>query len=358
MTDNQTSPRRFSVRNISWLTAVLAFLAVATFIAISGAGRHNYITPMGYGVMESRGGTSVGSAPPMPAGVPTMEMGAPTDSYKNTADSAYYPYPYPYPNPDVPVTDTREYLKVNYNASIRTRDVQGLTRRVETTVRGYGGRIDQESSTPQYGYVSFAVSQGKYEAFRNEVESFVSSRFLSVNISSQNLLSQKVSIEDQKKQADSALSDFQAARQKLVNAHASAVKTLQAKIDADVAELASLRAQPATPEILAKIQTVTDDWTSLKKQLANENASYTAQLNNADANIKYAKDVQSAVATQDQKFLDNIATVTGTISIQWISLSDMVQAYLPGYWIPIIFAVLALLSFQNDRRRFALAAGR
>src|SRR3989344_8448981 len=86
-------------------------------------------------------------------------------------------YPYPYPNPDVPVTDTREFLKTYYSASMRTRDVPVLTRRVETTVRGYGGRIDQESSSAQYGYVNFALPQSKYDAFRTELEGFVDSRF-------------------------------------------------------------------------------------------------------------------------------------------------------------------------------------
>src|SRR3990167_11466300 len=149
-------------------------------------------------------------------------------------------YPYRYYNPDVPVTDAREFLKVNYNATMQTRDVQGLTRRVETTVRGYSGRIDQESSSPQYGYVSFVVPMSKYDAFRAELESLVDSRFLTVNISSQNLLPQKQSIEEQQKQADNTLADYKAARQSIVNAHASAAKSLQARIDADTEEIANL----------------------------------------------------------------------------------------------------------------------
>ncbi|MDO8512534.1 MAG: DUF4349 domain-containing protein, partial [bacterium] len=245
-------------------------------------------------------------------------------------DSNAYYYPYPYPNPDVPVTDTREFLKVNYNASMLTRDVPGLTRRVETTVRGYDGRIDQESSSPKYGYVSFAVPESKYIAFRDELEALVGSRFLTVNISSQNLLPQKVSIEEQQKQADTTLSDYKTARQKIVNAHTGAVQSLQAKIDADTQQLATLRAQTSTPQILSQIQAVSDDLLSLKRQLENENASYTAQLNNADRNIKYAQDWQKAVQTQDQALLDNVATVTGTVSIEWISFWGISLLYLPG----------------------------
>lgn len=335
MTNNQSSLPRSLPWNISWLTVVLAALAVITFIAISRPGVR-YVTPMGIGGGRVEYSNGSGAVPPQPTDAKGLDM--------------YYPYPYP--NPDVPVTDIREFLKIYYNASMRTRDVQGLTRRVVTTVRGYSGRIDQESSSPQYGSVSFSIPQSKYDTFRAEIESFVGSRFLSVNVSSQNLLSQKVNIEEQQKQANTTLAAYKAARQKIVSAHTSAVQSLQSKIDANTQQLATLRALPSTPQILIQIQTVSDDLSSFKQQLADENASYVNQLSIADANIKYTQDWQKTLQTQDQTLIDNVATVTGTVSIQWISLWDMAQLYLPGYWIPAIFAMLAFLSFLRDRRRF------
>ncbi len=300
--------------HISWLTLTLGILTLGTFIAVSSPGVHyGYVTPM-MGIAEGTGYGRGGGAPAMDTSMANKMM-----------------YPYPYPSPDVPSSDTREFLKVYYNASMRTRDVPALTRSVGTVVRGYNGRIDQESSSAQYGSISFAVSTSKYDAFRAELESLVGSRFLSVNVSSQNLLSQKVSIEEQQKQADTTLADYKTARQKIVSAHASLVQSLQAQINA------------STPESAG--------WLLLKKQLASENAAYTDRLANADANIKYAEDWAKAVETQDQTLLDNIATVTGTVSIQWISLWDTALVYLPGYWIPVIFAVLTGLSYRRDRRR-------
>jgi hypothetical protein len=247
------------------------------------------------------------------------------------ASNRYYPYPYPYPGTDVPVTDTREFLKIYYSAQMRTRDVPALTRRVETTVRGYEGRIDSQSSSEKYGYVSFALPQARYDAFRTELEALVGSRFLTVNISSQNLLSQKVSIEEQQNQADSALADYKAARARLVAAHTAAVQALEAKINA--------------------VETSVSDRTLFERQLATENASYTKQLNYADANIKYAQDWVKGVKTQDATLLANVATVTGTVSLSWISLWDIALLYLPGYWIPVIFAALTMLSYRRDRRQ-------
>ena len=358
MTDEQ-SPAPFRVshpRRISWLTIVLALLAVGTFLAIAQPNAQYYVPQMMEGF--TGGGLRVNATDPVaPRGIQVNyaeSSGAPTSVQDIMMDSRAY-YPYPYPNQEVPVTDTREFLKVNYNASMQARDVQGLTRRVETTVRGFDGRVDQESSSPRSGYVSFVVPASKYDAFRTELESLVGSRFLTVNISSQNLLPQKQSIEEQQKQADATLADYKAARQRLVNTHTSTVRSLQAQIDADVQELASLRAQTQTYDIQIRIQSLSNEFSTLRAQLANENTSYSVQLKNADANIKNAQDWQTAVQKQGTALMDNVATVSGSVSIRWISLWEMAQLYLPGYWIPFIFAVLAFCSYLWDRRRFGTA---
>ncbi len=352
MTDNQTpsSPHTSPLRHISWLTVVLALLAIGTFFAISSPDMRYYMTPgMGGGVSYPTSYDGV-SAPPMARGDFADEL-VPT-SVQSNMGGAMQPDYYPYPTPNVPANDTRELLKVNYNAAMQTRDVQGLTRRVETTVRGHSGRIDTISSAKEYGFVSFVVPMSKYDAFRDELETLVDSRFLTVNIQSQNMLPQKQSIEEQQKQADTTLADQKAARQKLVNAHASTVRSIQAQIDESAQELASLRAQTQTPEIQRQIQTTLETWSWFKEQMVQENASYSAQLRDADANIKYAQDWQTAVQKQDTALMDEVATVSGSVSVQWISLWEMAQLYLPGYWIPAIFAVLAFLSYLWDRRRF------
>jgi len=338
MNEYNNNQNKFSLRRASWLTIVLAVLTVIAFFAVSDRSIQYAVPMMGVGVTESSGGAKL--VAPTAVGAPMM-------------DSSIY-YPRPYNNPDVSVTDTREFLKIYYSAYMRTRDVQGLTRRVETTVKGYSGRIDQESVSTKSGYITFVVPQSKYEAFRTELESFVGSRFLTLNISSQNLLSQKVSIEEQKKQADTSLASFKTARQAVVSAYTNTVQSLQSKMNAISSQLVTLRTQTSTPQIQAQIQALTDEWSTLSQQLVNENASYKIQLSNADNNIKYAQDVQKAVATQDQALLDNIATVNGTVSVQWISMWETARLYLPGYWIPGILALLTLLSFLNDRRRFGM----
>ncbi len=319
MNNNQSPERGFLPWHLSWLTVILGIITIGTFLAISGPGVQYAYPMMGGGTVGYEKNTV--SAPSAPSVQDVSVTGMMRPDY----------YPYPYPGTDVPVTDTREFLKIYYNASMQTRDVPALTRRVETTVRGHDGRIDNQSSAEKYGYVSFVIPQTNYEAFRDELESLVNNRFIKVNISSQNLLSQKVSIEEQQKQADTTLAGYKSARQKLVTAHSNVVNILKGKIDA--------------PGVTA------NEIALYQQQLLNEDASYAKQLSNADANIKYAQDWVKGVQTQDAKLLANVATVTGSVSIAWISLWDIARLYLPGYWIPAIFAVLTAISYKRDRRR-------
>ena len=54
---------------------------------------------------------------------------------------------------------------------------------------------------------------------------------------------------------------------------------------------------------------------------------------------------------QDQNVLDNVATVDGSISFQWVSWREIIQSYLPGYTITLILAILTCISYYFERRR-------
>ena len=336
MENSTSSSHRPLKSRVSWITIVLGLLALGTFVYIySTRTQYSPFFGMGRNAMMETG----------PGALPSF----------GTDTAATMPSIYPNSDQGVSATDTREYSKVYYNATMRTRDAQGLTRRVEKVVRGHDGRVDQESSSRTYGSVGFAVPKSKYEAFRSELESLVGNRFITVDISSQNMLPQKVSIEEQQKKATNAVSSARAARGALVGTHASMVATLQERIAIDSRALSVLRAKTPTPDVQAEIQSMSADLASQTNQLANENTAYAAQLRNADANIQYALNWQKGLETQDQALLDTVETVTGRISIEWISMWDAVQLYFPGYWIPFILAVLTGLSYLIDRRRFGKA---
>ncbi|OGG54256.1 hypothetical protein A2851_01160 [Candidatus Kaiserbacteria bacterium RIFCSPHIGHO2_01_FULL_53_29] len=331
-----------------WLTISLALLALVTFFMMSGGGQTISRMGGGYGVSSSN--TMAPTPPTM--GIAESAQGVPRATQVMAPD--YYPQPYYGGTPAA--TDTREFNKISYSAVMRTRSVQDLVRRTETTVRGFDGRVDQTSSAEKYGYVSFVIPATKFEEFRTEIESFVRPRFLKVDISSQNLLSQKQSIEETQKQVEKNIADLQTERKQLVASHASAVKSLQSQIDANTNTQTALRAEvtndPARQASIAlQLNQLSAELITLKSRLANENSNYVNNIASIDSQIKYTNENLTGVKQQDQNLLDNVATVNGTISFNWISLWEIMQLYLPGYWIPSILAVSAMLAYLWERRR-------
>ena len=166
----------------------------------------------------------------------------------------------------------------------------------------------------------------KFEQFRAQVESLVGARFLTVTTNSQNLLPQKQSIEQETQSIEADLATYAASRKSLLANHASAVASIQALIDAKSGDIAALN-----------------------KQLLNENATYNARLAALDQQIAYTQKSLTAVKTQDQNLLDEVSTVNGTISLNWISLWDMIQLYVSGPMIALIFAILSFISYWRPR---------
>jgi hypothetical protein len=327
----------------SWLTIVLGLVTVVTFF-MAGSSVYPavpmYFERMGMGYTSQ--GLSNNAAPP------TVVQESPSTGGVEEGASMMRP---DYNQGTVDVTDTREFLKIFYSAQMKTRDVGGLSRRVETTVKGYEGRIDNEQLAQKSAYLTFVVPQSKYDQFRDELEGLVGKRFLQISINSENKLGQKQSIEEQAASASSTLASYQSQRSALVKAHQGRLGELEAQIDRENAYLANLREQAPSAQRDADIKNVQAIILGYQSQIDSENSSYTTKLASLDANIKYAKDWQAAVAKNDQSFMNDIETVQGSVSITWVSLWDIAQLYLPGYWIPAIFALLTGLSYWRDRRR-------
>ncbi|MFA5888886.1 MAG: hypothetical protein WC857_01445 [Candidatus Paceibacterota bacterium] len=88
----------------------------------------------------------------------------------------YRPTP-PVPQPSGAISDKREFLKINYNATLQTRQVSDTKNRIEIMVRGFNGRVDTSNSGDKWGDISFAIPKSEFDAFREEVKNLVGSRF-------------------------------------------------------------------------------------------------------------------------------------------------------------------------------------
>jgi hypothetical protein len=187
--------------------------------------------------------------------IPSTGVALPEDAaYKQNSN-------YLSPSNNLPISDAREFLKKDYNATIRTRDVETLTTRVQTMVRGFNGRVDGSSSSEKFGYISFVVPASSLDAFRLEIKSLVPNKLYIEQTSTQNLLPQKQVIEEQRANVSNTLAQLADSRNQLVASHLSRISGLQSRLKAIAKE--SLGLPPEDP----KQQQLAAEKISLQKKI-------------------------------------------------------------------------------------------
>jgi len=264
----------------------------------------------------------------------------------------YDPYPYYYPNPDI--TDTREFSKIYYNPILETRNIDKVKNRVETTIRGFKGRVDSANSGDKYGYISFVIPRSELESFRSEMESIVGTRFYIEQNSSQNLLPQKQAIEQSIEQLNASLKSLKAERDGVVKTHNQTLAAYNKRLEYINSEIYRLTNEklfyPALETENARIiAALKSEMLVIQKEIANENSIYQNRKSNLDYSIKSTEESLGYTKQQDVDLNNEIATVSGTVSLKWISLWDFIDAYTPGALLGWVLAILAVLAYLWNR---------
>lgn len=250
------------------------------------------------------------------------------------------------------VADTREFLKTYYQTTLRTRQVTKLATHIQTMVRGYGGRVDNISVNKESAYISFVVPKDKFAMFADELRTLVKPKFIEEIISSENLLAQKQGIETRTDAAEQTLDSVQKQRQELIGNHGVAVANLQKRINNYSAQINDLRNQFAATTsterqqaISNQIAYVTRQQNGVKQELVQENSRYETALRLSDANIAASEKRIDTLYEQDQDLLVNVETVESSVSLQWISVWEIVELYVPIYWILSILTLGGLVGY-------------
>jgi len=239
-------------------------------------------------------------------------------------------YPKPYDNTSS-AKDTREFMKVAYGAEIKTRDVKDVMGDIKNAIRDAAGRIDNINETTKYGYVNFVIPKNNFSNFKAEIEAITHEKLYTENTSATNLLGQKQSIEERKSTATNSLTVLKNKQKSLTAQHNQIVAELQKELN-------------NTPQYdQQKIA-------SLQASLNNENTSYAqnnqlfqSQINDLNAQLK-------SIGKEDVAFTDNIETVNGYISVNWVSLWEMAKILSPVHPTFIII-VLALVAWYYLSRK-------
>lgn len=271
----------------------------------------------------------------------------------------YPEYPMPYPQNNLTVNDTREFLKTSYNAEIKTRNVESTVRGIKSAVRDVAGRVDSSNENPKNGYVSFVVPKSNFENFKDEITSITNAKLITEGISSENLLGQKQSIEQQQQSANASLSQLQQQQKDLASKHSQIIAGLKNNLTARENDLSQVqllissippydtfRLSPLQAQESGLTQTVA----SLKQQISSENSSFNTKNQNLKNQIDDVNTQLTYIAQQDSNFNDNIETVSGYVSVQWISLWQLISILSPVSPI-IIIIVLAIILWLILRKK-------
>lgn len=265
---------------------------------------------------------------------------------------------YPYRRNDTPITDTRELLETSYSARVKTRKVAELGARLQTIIRGFGGRIDSSSLSERYGHIAFVVPEGKLDALRNELSGMVWKRFFSESVSSENQLNEQRTIEDSKKSATNELAwitDQRAAAKKKFDAREASLNAQIGRLTATLRTLTEQRTTATTDDVRAGIdaQIKTNDRNirNVRATLTKTRAEYDQELRNFDIYERQANERLDGAKSDEQSLAGRVATVRGTISLEQLSYTRIATTFVAGHWIAILFALLAILAFRRMDRR-------
>ena len=351
-------------KSLPWFSIFFTTAAVAVFMLSVGTSQHKIISDGILNTVTNRESSKITSALNNIAASPTSMDAPMADSYgarneqlnKAVAPQStiYYSPPNSPPNDSVAISDNRELLKYYYSAELQSTNVSNLSQRVQTTVRGFEGRIDSSSSSVGQSYISFVLPANKLDAFKAELKDITGEKFYMENLQSQNYLPEQKSIEQQQSAISSQISDLSTQKQQVEDSHQKTSAYLQSQINSNTKQFkdtqVALAIDPNNTDLQTQLKTFTAEVSSLKKQLAQENSNYTAQSNSIDQQIKYLQDSMQNLSEQSGQLMDNVATVSGSIQISHISWFGVSNIYLTPFWLPSLLIILAIGSYLFHRK--------
>ena len=270
-----------------------------------------------------------------------------------------------YQNGNGSITDTRQFMKINYSGTIQTRDVKDVARDVRGIIRDMEGRIDNETVNERYGQISFVIPKSNLDDFRDEIESITHKKLYVENTSSQNLLNQKQTIEEQGSHAATTLEQLQESQSTLIKKHNQTITTLKSELAATQKKIAMVNNNIATylptpsgdtgylAEQNTQLTIYLNEEAQIKQKIDNENTNYQNQNKMLVDKIASTNNTIKDINTQDKKFTENIETVNGSISMQWISVWQLMKIFSPIHPIIIILVLVIILWYILKKLRIA-----
>ena len=261
---------------------------------------------------------------------------------KNTQSATIFPN---LDTTEVSINDTREFLKINYSATLKTRNTVETVKKAEDVVRASGGRVDGASDAESSSYVKFSVPAAQFENFQNQIKGLVNARLFSEEKSVTNMLSKKQDIEAGQNDAQSKISEIKSRKAKIVKNHNEIVASNDdqlAQLEIEVRDL-KIEYQKAKPSrktaILVRLSEITAEENVILLDYDTEDADFSAKVSVVNKELESAGATIDEINAQDVSFTEDIATVDGTLYIEHVNIYEFADAYVPG---PLIAWILLL----------------
>ena len=247
------------------------------------------------------------------------------------------------------IKDTREFMKTSYSANLKTRDVPSVVTSVKNIVKGADGRVDDIYSSERSGRIGFVVPKSNFEQFKSEVEAVVHRKLYFETISSTNLLSQKQNIEAQTTDVLTALQSLKSQKASLDDKHTRTVATINRDLLSIQSQIIVVRQLIATTTdqnqmsaLRSQESNLANRESALKQNLSAENYTYSVQSTNLANQISNQNNNLTNITKVDTQFTNNIETVNGNISVNWVSLWELATIFSPISPV-IIIIILAII---------------
>ncbi len=266
-------------------------------------------------------------------------------------------------NRNASISDTREFMKVSYSGNIKTRDVQDISRDVRGIVRDMNGRIDSENVSEKYGRINFVIPKSNLQDFRDEIESLTHAKLYTENTSSENLLSEKKSLENRSDTATTYLANTQSEKSKLESTYTKEITSLQSQIKTleklSQEKISQIGVWSSAQNDIYRDQinqlnqetaNIADQISNLRNTITQKNRIYTQERDRLNATITQINSEIDLIKKDDLNFTEKIETVSGSVSIEWVSVWELVKLISPIP--PLVITVLLVIIFWYILRKF------
>ncbi|MBI4142931.1 hypothetical protein HY480_03600 [Candidatus Uhrbacteria bacterium] len=262
------------------------------------------------------------------------------------------------PTDDTPITDTRELLETSYSARIKTRTVEVIGSRLQTIIRGLGGRVDRVTLDVQYGSIAFAISTDKLDALRSELQSMFWKPFIRESTSAENRLADARATERDQRNAEERVQQLEAQRAAAIAEFQTRSTSFTVRINGLLASIRALEAQRSTvTDVAARerleqdIRARNTDLRIARAQFASARAAHDRNLARLDVDTRVMQDRIAFAQQQTQDLTERVATVHGTITLEQVAYARILGTFFLAHWIATLLTILAIVALLRTDRR-------